>query len=454
MYMRKLLLFVAVLMIATTAAGFNAEINTVKEQASTDSPAEFQIEVENTANIEKRFSLSYEFSKASWVYLDNPKTIQPGEKENFTVTFSPDDNAVQNRYQFRIFVTDRSTNQRQSVTGTFRVLRQYDFNFLELNLDKDSYKPGEVITQTISVQNVAPRTIDDFEVRTRLLEQTKTEEGTTTIPGGQKQFTFTYSTEPGQPPGEQEILIEILQNGEVIQNTTQTLNIEENPQSTVQKGEEDRLIQKMTQTTVTNTGNVETNTTINTTIPNYLDPITVFNQPYQRFTSEEGETTYYWDVVLQPGEQRTITQTINYWIPLVVALILVGSLIAIKKMTGGIKFTKTVVEESDEDIIKVSITLENKTGKTHQNLEVTDYIPNVVQLDEEHEMTKPETKTKTEGTILTWSVDDFRPGEKRIIQYKVKPKVKVEGGITFKPAKLEENGEVIQETEEKSTNPE
>jgi hypothetical protein len=182
--------------------------------------------------------------------------------------------------------------------------------------------------------------------------------------------------------------------------------------------------------------------------PVYLDSILSFEPEPEARESGESQITYSWSFMLQPGEEKEITYSINYWMPLTIAAAILIGILLLRRLSGSVKMIKKVEEVGDEKL-KISIELFNNSEKIQDGLTIRDFVPNVAKLDEDFQMTKPDTKRTTDGIELEWSVDDFKPGEERVIQYEIEPKVEIEGGMELESAKLIKDGETIGESSRK-----
>jgi len=67
-------------------------------------------------------------------------------------------------------------------------------------------------------------------------------------------------------------------------------------------------------------------------------------------------------------------------------------------------------------------------------------------------MAKPEIRKKRDGTQLTWNIEKLEPGDQLVFEYKMQPKVEVEGGITLNSTKvLDSKGKKITSSKKQDT---
>ncbi|WP_414838107.1 hypothetical protein ACK3SF_01765 [Candidatus Nanosalina sp. VS9-1] len=444
--MRKAALILAFLAMIFTASAFTASMEPVDREASPGEQAVFNVTVFNNASEERRFVLDYEFSRSGWIYFDNSRRIPAGESRDFRVTISPGEDALQQSYSFKIFVTDFKTDETKVLSDYMRVNRDYRMNVPDFNVNKESFLPGETVEASITVQNILPRIVDDYSISSSFDGEQRDVDTDPLAPGALKTYSFEYDISQEASPGSRNISIKLVQDGEerVFSRLVQVEEVRKINRS----GEmDDRVLIVTGSRNVENNGNSVANLSENITFPSYLDPILDLDPAPSRTVKEEDSNTYIWDFQLQPGEEMTFSYQVNYWIPLALAAIIILGLAVLGRLTGSFKISKEV-EELDEDL-KVSLEIVNDTEGFKPQVTIRDYVPNAAQLQEEFEMAKPEIRKTTDGVEMEWTLEDFKPGERRVIQYRVTPKVEVEDGMELPEAEVIEDGETVAQSKKR-----
>lgn len=445
--MRKWLLALAFLTFIGMVTGFQVSMEPLNRQATPEDPAVFQVTIENTGDSDRRFTLDYSFRNVGWIYFDTSRLVPAGETERINVTIDPDEDAIQQSYSFTIHVTDAVSGNSTSLSDYMSVERQYELNVKDFTVDGSSYRPGEDVTGTMTVQNLAPRIIDNYGLSSSFLGENKTQEGIAIAPGALKTYSFTHSIPEEAYPGTRNFSITLDYESRT-QSRYKNITVEEIRNISRTEDREDRVLYETGYVRLENSGNSNVTITENMTFPTYLSSIISFD-PQPDDTQETGSSiTYIWNFDLRPGETGAAEYRIDYWMPLVIAALILLGVVALRKLSGSVEITKKV-EEVEGDKLKVSIELVNNSEKIMDGLKVKDFVPNVAQLDEDFQMTKPDTKRTTDGVELEWNIDDFKPGEERVIQYEVEPKVEVEGGIDLKSAELRKEGEILRRSTRK-----
>lgn len=439
--MRKWLLVFTLLVFLGLTSGFNASMQSLDRHATPEKPALFQITIENTESTAQRFTLSHQFTKSGWIYFDSSKTIPAGETGKINVTIDPGEDSLQQSYSFTMFVSKFSSDESVTLSDYMNVQREYELNIKNFEVSKTSFRPGETLKGEITVQNLAPRIISGYEFNSNFMNQSETKEGIAIAPAALKTYSFSHNIPETAPPGQENFSVKLNYSG-VAQLRHANITVEEIKNVTKTFSEEDKVLYRKGSLIAENFGNSNVSLSENMTFPSYLQAILSFNpKPDSLVQGSEG-LVYTWDFSLEPGEKKTIKYSVDYWMPLTLAGVILLGILILRKITGNVDITKKV-EESEQGELTVSITLKNNSDQLRTDLKVKDFVPNVAQLDEDFHMTKPELKRTTDGVKLEWGLEDFKPGEQRIIQYKLNPKVEIEGGLDLPSAKVAKEDRVI-----------
>lgn len=441
--MRKIIVLLLVLALTFSATAFEASIEPVEREASPGEQATFEVEVFNNASEDKRFTLDYSFHKAGWIYFDTSAVVPAGETETFNVTLVPGEDAIQQRYGFTIYVTDFEAGETQQLSETMRVTREHSLNVQSVDIQSGSVMPGEAVEASVTVQNILPRIVDGYSVSSGFNGETREADTEPLAPGAVREYDFTYDISPEASPEAYNLTLTVSQDD--FENLYyEAVQVEEVREVNRDEEVDDRVLVVSGVKTVENNGNSPAEITENVTFPSYLDPVLEFN-PNPDQVMENEENTYIWEASLQPGENIEFVYSINYWIPLLIAVIIIAGLSALSRISGNIKLNKEL-EEAEEGL-KVSLEIVNDTEKFKPRITIRDFVPNVAELEEEFEMADPETRKTTDGTKIEWTLEDFKPGEKRVVQYRATPKVEVEDGIDLPSAEVIVEGEKVAESD-------
>ncbi len=442
--MRKAVLILFLVLTTASATAFTSSLDAVERTAKAGIPAEFHLNVENTLSEEQEFTISSLQSPpptGSWFYYSESKTLAPGENDSFVITVTPTPEAIQHNYRFNL-VLRSSDGEKKSFQDYFAVRSKYDLEVTNVELNRNSFRPGETVNGSIDLINTDPRPVK-YTVSSSFMGKNSTKSGTL-LSGSEITHNFNFQIPSNTGPGEKTIGFR-LGDSQGFQRFNQTLEVLQLRNIETDSSVEDRIFERRKTLSAHNRGNYRLEVTLNETIPNYLEPITVFNTPPDSEEESSGSTTYYWRFELEPGEEATVSYESRYWPPLVVITALFAGGVLLRKLRSGIEFRKKAVRS--EEGLKVHIEIENKSGRTLRELEVTDFVPDVASINEEFPMAKPSIRKTGNGTRLTWEIQEMGPGEQRVFEYSIEPLVEVEDGIVLDSAKIEGEGIKVAETD-------
>jgi hypothetical protein len=445
--MKKLAVTALAVLLAFSATAFQASLETQKSVAEPSSPAEFSVNIENQQASNNSYSISLLSPKSSWFYYPNTVRVPGFSNRSFDISVSPINNSIQQRYRFDLRIRESSSGETEQLTGFFNVEQPYRVQITSLEKNKETFSPGEVVNTRITIRNLDNLQLENYQVRAEYGNETRTESGTAILPGGERRYSFNFQVDEDASPGQRQVLYTVEVDGEVERRVSQTVTVEEISNLSRNTTQENRILTYTETNSVRNLGNSPANATINADLPSYLSSITS-TEPEARSEKVEEKTVFTWERRLQPGETFSASHTVKYWIPALALSLLVAGLLAIKRLGNDVKIRKNTAEVNGE--IKVNIEIENRSGKTLGGLEMEEFIPDIATVDETFDMNAPKIRKTSEGTKLNWKID-LEPGDQRIIQYKIKPKVEVEEEVELQKTVLKDsNGQKIAESNRSS----
>lgn len=443
--MRKLAGLTILIMVLPVATAYSAELVTVDQQASPEDPAEFRIDifdVQETATFRATLSGPHQ----QRFYVDGATKIEEGRTGNITILVNPEQNAIQQRYGFTVFLRPVTAEEFTEFSGSYYVQRSSDLRIIGVEMPKN-VDPGQNFTATGTVRSISGTTVDNYSLELELFNQTSTASSSPIIPGGERELEFRFSA-PEQGFGDYSARFRLMVDGENQQNLKRTIKVNKLRRLERDTETENGFFQSTKTSVVENTGNVAVNTSLNQSVASYLSPLTSSSVEPDSEEQTSGSSIYLWNVELAPGESFTVTTTTNYWAPILMAFLGIAAVYGVRKLSSDLQVSKDA--EAVEGELKISITVENTSRAVKEQIMVKEFVPDVADVIREFQMAKPRIRKTSDGTELEWSIDDLQPGETAILQYRVMPKVEVEGGITLQPAKVYVKGASVGETDRKT----
>ena len=148
-------------------------------------------------------------------------------------------------------------------------------------------------------------------------------------------------------------------------------------------------------------------------------------------------------ITLESGEQESIVITTNYWIGIIILILIIIGIVAyyiFRSPIVGWKELEIIEKSEGLNKIKVLLTIRNRSNKKIEDIKIYDYVPSIASVEEGDYIgtTKP-TKIMThsvKGQRITWEIERLDPYEERILLYRIKTKLPVLGNIKLTPAKI------------------
>lgn len=147
----------------------------------------------------------------------------------------------------------------------------------------------------------------------------------------------------------------------------------------------------------------------------------------------DNRVVYKWLVVsLAPGQEKTITYSVSIWNALLIIFGLGVVTYYVFMQTFAVSINKKhsysgpLTKERE-----ISIFLEIKNHSRHEIKEilVRDFVPGVATVVERFDTLRPTLRKVTGGTELIWTLDSLRPGEERVVNYRIRPVVNIIGTL-------------------------
>lgn len=154
-----------------------------------------------------------------------------------------------------------------------------------------------------------------------------------------------------------------------------------------------------------------------------------------------------WSLDIAPNETFIIKSKTNYRVPLIYLLvILIIIYLSYKWKIKSLAITKKVmvIQSGKESVImKIVISIRNRTNRAIKNIKITDKISSVRK--EPHEFTLKPTKTGKAGNItaLFWDIPYIGKKQERLISYKVECKIHNKLLLPKASVKFEDKGKGI-----------
>lgn len=448
---KTVILALATLILMAPAASLQAELFPVDRVANEHKAGQYILQVTNDEEEPVSVRVKTQSQCSDCLYVpDSYIQLQPNTSENTTVNLYGDQDIPAGRYGFQIFVSEIGTDRNIKISDYYLIERSYSLIFSSFNKDKEVYMPGDQVKTSVQVKNIGGSTIEDYRINSTLFNQKNDVEGLEIINRAERSYDFTFQVPEDMKPGTEVLETDIYRDGSLESSISRSIEIGSSEQVDVAEKTSNRVITMTKTLSVNNTGNVNTTTELTQEVPGYLTPFTNYSPEPDNITSQNDSTIISWNVDTSPGQQKTVSYTVNYWVPLLILAGLTSLLVMYKRFNQDVSFEKHVAKSEDGEIT-INIEIENNSSTAIEDLKVKDFIPNIAQVEKTFEFAKPSIRTKNEGTELTWDLDVLEPGDQRVLEYKIRPQIEVEGEVTLPGAELLNEGEQEKKTRDLDT---
>ena len=377
--------------------------------------------------------------------------INSGSTERIKISFSVPIYAAEETIPFEInvkSVSDKNLNSTEIVY--LKVVRTTDVYIKDVKLDKYLVAPPGIVNIDANIANIGNTLTGKYDVET-IIENSKgiVKRFDDSFESAPSSITLTnqYSIGKYDTPGRYNITAILKDSsGKVVgPNALSSFNVKvvnitpEDYAMKYTKRESSFNFFLITKSiTIWNEGNVKSN---NIPVSDSLSTFekALFNPTVEpdRHESVDGRTVYTWLITLEPGDQKTITYTLDLWriwVTIVVIGVAVwGSFKLFYKPTIIKKFRHQGPITRNKEIV-VSLDVRNRTKHEIKNVEVRDVIPSIARLVEKFDTLRPRTRTTAVGTELRWKIESLKPREERVITYRIRPVVEVVGSLNLPKA--------------------
>jgi hypothetical protein len=248
--------------------------------------------------------------------------------------------------------------------------------------------------------------------------------------------------DPRTSPGEGELRVQLIYNGEVVNQLARNYRIKEYTEIREQVTQDAFFFKTAKTITIMNNGNIQ-NTAVVTVPTSLVKSLFVSSSlPYENEV-RDGQRVLLWRIPLGAEETREFGYTENYRIlVLLVLLALLGVVLYIMLRSPVVALKEAVAIAHTEGVsdIKVRVFVKNRSAKLIQGIQVTDRVPSLAEvLKTQSPGSIAPTKiavSDKQGTLLRWDLEVLEPFEERILTYQVKSKLKIIGRMKLPNARI------------------
>lgn len=447
-YSRLLLLVLAALMLAVSAAGaaeFAVTVSPEYQNIHMGDAAVYDMTVKNNLETTENFEIyspDVLWDVSTIPASDKLMTIPGGASKTTKLQLKP---LYVNPGRYGVVVNTR-------ISGKDMLIKSY----VMVGVDDPNPPPGEYlpsirssvevdelvdprenITIVLGLENLNTRNNEKLDIKFRS-HTINSEYETSLGPLEEKQVTVNVPVDPLTRPQEDILRVTIFTTaGErAYQHEAMPIEFEIMHYGGLEEETDyEKSFLKRTKTIkLTNVGNGDI-IDVYTLKKNFFEKIFTSSEPDWKNFEEDGEKLSGWTVNLKPYQSMTITVVVNYRIPfgILCAAVLVVLLYYLLRSPIIVHKSATVLATKEGGIseLKVLIVVKNRTGKAVKDVSVIDKVPHIANVSKDFEMgtlhPSKVLKHEKKGTLIKWEVEELDRFEERVLAYKIKSKLSVLG---------------------------
>jgi len=431
----------------------NVEITPVKNSILLDEAALYNITISN----DKEFPITAHVSSGNdvrWVYITKPSaiTVNPGQEVTALLEVYPKKSLLlegllgPGPYQIPVVITFGKTKLSYTTFLRLKSYTELEKEYLpavkvQVSVPEvvDPRKKALPVDISLSNRNLLNLTGLKIHVKTDLFEKTLTID---LKPLQETSQRIIFPIKKQQEPGTYSLTLDVVLKNETLTSVKKEFRIIPYQEVNVELVKKTSFLLKTVEVyKIKNNGNARA-MQFQALNKNWFSRIFTTTEPKAEKLLIEGRKQYGWQLILDPGQEETITITTNYRLPVLIvilALIVIGLYYLLRSPIVLKKEVKILGSKKELSEFRVLIHLKNRSASVVKNVKVIDRIPSIVEVVKEHALgtVKPSkiAKHPDRGEVITWHIDSLEPFEERILSYKLKSKLKIIGGLKLKPTK-------------------
>ena len=379
------------------------------------------------------FTFSVFGPRPEWILFEKSNlVISKGETKSVKIYITPEESAYEAVYKFKLRIVAKD-NTVKEIPFPVKVEQKETLKFsnISVSCNNNICAPAQKVKFFFKIINLGKQE-KNFVVKF-ILENKKIEHKVNVEAKKEKNVVAEFLLDKYQKPGKYSIKVEVYEASEKIFEKSSSFFVKKIEKIEKHKQEKQGFFTKEVVITLRNEGNAEREYTVSSNASREVLTL------YSGEKAERVNGKYVWKVKLKPGEAKEIAYREVFLLRILLIAATAGVVIYLKFFyVWGVGIKKNIiykppVKEGD----KITVSLEINTSKQVKKIVVRDIIPPSFELVRSFETVKPIKKEKEDGIELIWKIRTMKPGEERVLHYKLKPKIGVIGSISLPKAVME-----------------
>ncbi len=443
----------SLLSITVLAADTEVTVTPLENHITTAEQATFKVTVKSTGNEFQSYTV-YAL-ELGWIIDPLPQDrtfdLNPGESKTTIVTVKPTEDFKPGAYAPTLYVDSYRGNNYKTYTKSLKLYLSPEgqieyFPSLTVTVDMDEkINPQEPVPIKLFINSRNPLNLTNLKLKIQSDMSEFQKDVIIDIPPLEKKTVeFTIVPSEFQQPKDYTLFFVFEHKGQTVKVVEKKIEVVSLlPEFSVNIVEDIIFFKQFKQVSITNPGNVLNKQEVK--IPVSFWSSLFIKSPGSEYKTIEGSKFLVWKLSLTPNETISVNYVVNYRILfyLLLVILIFGSFYWYVQ-TPIVAKKSAITTKSDEEgalsEIKVTLEVNNKSGKPLKGVKITDLVPGIANVEKSLELgtLKPqEVRHVKQGTKVIWSLAEIDSHEHRLITYKVKAKLNIVGTFSLPRAIVE-----------------
>ena len=439
--LKGVIVFILILLAISSVSAVVIDFVQVPETLYTLEKSEIRFTIKNDGNKKDTYYIG--IWPTNWVILEKYFVIlNPGDSETLKFFVEPPIDTNIGNVIFTVSARSTDTSDYGYKDVVLNIRRRTGTYISQIKLNQEILNPGDTMVIQPLVVNLDKTQSKTIVVVTKIFKDEKLinllEEEVLIQPSSTKTISFPFEIKNTYEYGNYNIQVFLTDvYGSPIHSKTASFIIRKYDDFRENKKVEYGFLESTFIINVTNKGNIPNASYIVTeTMPKISKYFFYPDKQPDSYQENENSITYNWKIEGVDPE-RTVTiqyklRFINVAILTFLTLLLISLIITIFHKPTLMKKYASSIKPDKETLITLHV--KNNSIREIENIIVKDTIPSVFSIIKEFDTLKPEIKTTQTGTVLVWKIDKLKPKEDRVLTYRIKSVVNIEGNAKLPKA--------------------
>lgn len=463
MYIKKTtLIFILITLFILTIVGVNAEgavyeaenadfkvkITEIRGITTIEEKAVFDIKVTNKKNTKDLFDVSFgELEDWRWAYstpdyfILSTFDIKANGEDSGKLNFQPKLGIKSGQHNVEVITKNNAGRKEIILLPVFissGLSLEYTPDLIINTIVSENVDPREELEVKVQIQNRNRKNLKDVKLKISS-ELINIEKEFDINELEKKTETYKIKLNPLETPHE-DILRTVITAEEYVFQDKDRYNIIDYTGDYTKEIDEDKIVLKTTQKiTFRNDGN-SVKAQLAKIETSWLKNMFTKTVPKAEVQVIDSQKYLTWELDLKPTESEEVIIVTNYRSFLAAIIIIIIVIFIYLRLRSPVRVIKSYkkIKQTEGGITEVSVVIEVKnTGIAPiEKIKITDKIPHLIELIKDFPVgtLKPSKVLKHEkkgSVMIQWELDELEPHEHRILNYRIKPKLTILGGLTL-----------------------